>query len=64
MVTPDKKASKLHLYELPADIKEFTHAQIDAWAEKVSEKWAEHVHDYIAPILKGEAALEENGDRS
>lgn len=53
MVTPDKKPPKKRFVELPADINEFTDAQIDAWAEMVSEE--------IVPILKGEATLEKEG---
>ena len=63
MVTPDKKPSTVHLFEIPADISEFKDAQIQAWAKKAYEQWAEHVHDYIAPILKGETAKEVNGDK-
>ena len=55
MVTPDKKPSKLHLYEIPADISELTDAQIKAWAEKV---W-----DQFTLSTMEEKIQEENGDR-
>ena len=58
MVTSDKKPAKLHLFEIPADIKEFTDAQIQAWAEKVSEKWAEMLSEEGVPILKDERSKE------
>ena len=44
MVIPGKKPSKFHLFEIPADIKEFADAQIDAWAEKASNQ--------LIPVLK------------
>ena len=62
MVTPDKKPSTVHLFEIPADIKEFTDAQIRAWAEKVSVQWAEMLSEEIVPILKDEGSKEENGE--
>ena len=58
MVTPEKKPSTVHLFEIPADISEFTDAQIRAWAEKVSEQWAEMLSEEGVPILKDERSKE------
>ena len=60
MVTPDKEASKLYLFEIPAEISEFTDAKIQAWAEKVSVQWAEMLSEESVPTLKDETAIEEN----
>ena len=64
MATPEKKPSTVHLFEIPADISEFTDTQIRAWAEKISEQWAEMLSEEIVPILKGEEVIEENGDNA
>ena len=69
MATPDKKPSTVHLFEIPADISEFTDTQIQAWAEEVSEQWAEMLSEEDVPTLKDETAIEEkiqeeNGDNT